>query len=249
MCTWWYWQQRQCCGRFHNALRPSGLVSPPAQPKPAHRWELHNLAFGKMLQKDWWNNFAWQAQVVLRTCDNSVWFDSCFPITIWILQNVCPDVGLVLVEWMISVMMKPLQTTDESPAPQIWEAQRALEFIHSLEVGSSMSTGFSTNVDMVANALGRGAAYTPWFPTDSDAGVGETMERYFSSIESEVSDPDLWIYLHHGDGMQSTDENESNSAHGCWCNPSGNMSVCSDDFSCSHESWVKALHCEALAGG
>jgi hypothetical protein len=62
---------------------------------------------------------------------------------------------------MISVMMKPLQTTDESPAPQIWEAQRALEFIHSLEVGSSMSTGFSTNVDMVANALGRGAAYTP----------------------------------------------------------------------------------------
>jgi hypothetical protein len=27
------------------------------------------------------------------------------------------------------------------------------------------------------------------------------------------------------------------------------MSVCSDDFSCSHESWVKALHCEALAGG
>jgi hypothetical protein len=36
-----------------------------------------------------------------------------------------------------------------------------LEFIHSLEVGSSMSTGFSTNVDMVANALGRGAAYPP----------------------------------------------------------------------------------------
>ena len=35
------------------------------------------------------------------------------------------------------------------------EAQRALEFISALQHGSSSSTGFSTNVDMVANALGR----------------------------------------------------------------------------------------------
>ena len=54
--------------------------------------------------------------------------------------------------------------------------------IHSLETGSTSSTGFSTNVDMVANALGRGAAFPPEPHSDSDAGVGGTrsqMEAYF----------------------------------------------------------------------
>ena len=39
------------------------------------------------------------------------------------------------------------------------DAQRALAFIGALQSGASSSTGFSTNVDMVANALGRNANF------------------------------------------------------------------------------------------
>jgi hypothetical protein len=92
------------------------------------------------------------------------------------------------------------------------EAQRALSFIASLQSGSASSTGFSTNVDMVANALGRNMNFPP--PT-SESGADETrseaMERYMSSRRSDVSDPSLWNYLHHGDEIP--DESESNESN------------------------------------
>ena len=91
------------------------------------------------------------------------------------------------------------------------QAQRALAFINALQSGSAVHTGFSTNVDMVANALGRNATFPPHSPASS-SGKGETrseaMERYMSSRRSNVSDPDLWNYLHHGDELSSETENE-----------------------------------------
>ena len=92
------------------------------------------------------------------------------------------------------------------------ETQRALSFIASPQSGSASSTGFSTNVDMVANALGRNMNFPP--PT-SESGADETrseaMERYMSSRRSDVSDPSLWNYLHHGDEIP--DESESNESN------------------------------------
>ena len=91
------------------------------------------------------------------------------------------------------------------------QAQRALAFINALQHGSEDHTGFSTNMDMVANALTRNATFPPHSPTSS-SGEGETrseaMERYMSSRRSSVSDPDLWNYLHVGDELSSESENE-----------------------------------------
>ena len=91
------------------------------------------------------------------------------------------------------------------------EAQRALQFINALQHGSSSSTGFGTNVDMVANALGRNMNFPEQSPS-SGSGEGETrsqaMERYMSSRRSNVSDPDLWNYLHYGDELSSETEND-----------------------------------------
>jgi hypothetical protein len=90
------------------------------------------------------------------------------------------------------------------------ETQRALAFINALQSGSTSSTGFSTNVDMVANALGRNANFPP--SPSSESGADETrseaMDRYMSSRRSDVSDPSLWNYLHYGDEIP--DESESN---------------------------------------
>ena len=90
------------------------------------------------------------------------------------------------------------------------EAQRALAFINALQSGSTSSTGFSTNVDMVANARGRNANFPP--SPSSESGADETrseaMDRYMSSRRSDVSDPSLWNYLHYGDEIP--DESESN---------------------------------------
>jgi hypothetical protein len=87
-----------------------------------------------------------------------------------------------------------------------------LEFINALQSASTSNTGFSTNVDMVANALGRNAKFPPQSPCPSSSGAGETrseaMERYMSSRRSNVSDPDLWNYLHFGDEL--SDESKSN---------------------------------------
>ena len=91
------------------------------------------------------------------------------------------------------------------------QAQRALAFINALQSGSADHTGFSTNVDMVANALGRNATFPPRSPSSS-SGAGETrseaMERYMSSRRSNVSDPDLWHYLLFGDELSDESEDE-----------------------------------------
>ena len=67
------------------------------------------------------------------------------------------------------------------------QAQRALAFINALRSGSASSTGFSTNVDMVANDLGRKATFPPHSPSQSSSSAGEThseaMERYLALDE------------------------------------------------------------------
>ena len=62
--------------------------------------------------------------------------------------------------------MNDISDDEESPsyaaihAPaSLSDAQRALNFIRAMEQGSSSGAVMSTNVDMVANALGRGDAY------------------------------------------------------------------------------------------
>jgi len=113
--------------------------------------------------------------------------------------------------------MADISDDEESPnyerihgPKSLGQAQRALAFINALQSGSASSTGFSTNVDMAANALGRNATFPPRSPSESSSGAGETrsqaMERYMSSRRSDVSDPDLWNYLHFGDEL--SDESE-----------------------------------------
>ena len=94
------------------------------------------------------------------------------------------------------------------------DAQRALAFIGALQSGASSSTGFSTNVDMVANALGRNANFPPSPTSESngDETRSQAMRRYMSSRRSEVSDPSLWNYLHNGDEIsdESVESDGSN---------------------------------------
>eukprot|EP00435_Cladocopium_sp_Y103_P005123 s485_g1.t1 len=70
----------------------------------------------------------------------------------------------------------------------------------------SSSSGFSTNVDMVANALIRNIDYDPAAMFDASS-VEETRlemrRRYMSCSQSEVSGPDLWAVLHYGEGEES----------------------------------------------
>lgn len=75
------------------------------------------------------------------------------------------------------------------------DAQRALAFIGALQSGASSSTGFSTNVDMVANALGRNANFPPSPTSESndDETRSQAMQRYMSSRRSEVSDPGTMV--------------------------------------------------------
>ena len=50
---------------------------------------------------------------------------------------------------------------DISRPTSLSDAQLAYNFVRSLQAGTEAHTGFSTNVDMVANALGRGDAWPP----------------------------------------------------------------------------------------
>ena len=56
-----------------------------------------------------------------------------------------------------------------------------------------------------------GMQFPPRSPSSS-SGAGETrseaMERYMSSRGSNVSDPDLWNYLHFGDELSDESEDE-----------------------------------------
>ena len=81
------------------------------------------------------------------------------------------------------------------------DAQRAMEFLRAMHGGATSSQGsFPTNVDMVANALGRGTAWPP-SPTDSSDELkteSQRRERYIHSDVDEVSDPEYWALLQYG---------------------------------------------------
>eukprot|EP00435_Cladocopium_sp_Y103_P055474 s1782_g18.t1 len=87
-------------------------------------------------------------------------------------------------------------------------ASRAVHFIASLQSAGSGSTGFSTNVDMVANALLRGidrqadAAEEVSSEGSHVETMAEQRTRYMNSEQCEVSDPDLWMLLHYGEGAE-----------------------------------------------
>eukprot|EP00435_Cladocopium_sp_Y103_P026354 s3208_g6.t1 len=98
-------------------------------------------------------------------------------------------------------------------ATTLAQASRAVHFIASLQSAGSSSTGFSTNVDMVAKALLRGidrqadAANDDEDAGESDEGHVETMAeqrtRYLNSEQCPVSDPELWVLLHYGEEAES----------------------------------------------
>jgi len=84
-----------------------------------------------------------------------------------------------------------------------------MNFIASLQAGqpSSSASGFSTNVDMVANSLIRNLDYdAAGLPSDvssiEETG-SEVRARYRQSTQSEVSDPDLWLLLQHEEDNES----------------------------------------------
>ena len=99
--------------------------------------------------------------------------------------------------------MNDISDDEESPsyaaihAPaSLSDAQRALNFIRAMEQGSNSGAVMSTNVDMVANALGRGDAYplTDGSSSEVDETASEIKRRYRQSGQDEVSDPELWFF-------------------------------------------------------
>ena len=103
--------------------------------------------------------------------------------------------------------MNDISDDEESPsyaaihAPaSLSDAQRALNFIRAMEQGSSSGAVMSTNVDMVANALGRGDAYplTDGSSSEVDETASEIKRRYRQSGQNDVSDPELWFLLNYG---------------------------------------------------
>ena len=84
-------------------------------------------------------------------------------------------------------------------------AQRTVKFLQTLQLGASSSSGFSTNIDTMHNAIGRGN-----FPVEEDdESSDEAMEtrsqmerRYMDSEQCEVSEPDLWVLLQYGEGSE-----------------------------------------------
>ena len=93
----------------------------------------------------------------------------------------------------------PLYAAIHAPA-SLSDAQHALNVIRAMEQGSSSGAVMSTNVDMVANALGRGGAYPPTDGSSSevDETASEIKRRYTQSGQDEVSDPELWFLLNYG---------------------------------------------------
>lgn len=95
----------------------------------------------------------------------------------------------------------PSYATIHSPA-NLGDAQRVLKFINALQQGSNSNAVSSTNVDMVANALGRGVPYPPTDSSSSDVieNASQINRRYPQSGQDEVSDPEFWVLLHYGGG-------------------------------------------------
>ena len=96
-----------------------------------------------------------------------------------------------------------------APVVNFGDAQRAMNFIASLQAGqsSSSASGFSTNVDMVANSLIRNLDYDAAGAnsevSSSEETASEVRARYRQSTQSEVSDPDLWILMQHEESNES----------------------------------------------
>ena len=96
-----------------------------------------------------------------------------------------------------------------APVVNFGDAQRAMSFIASLQAGqpSSSASGFSTNVDMVANSLIRNLDYDAAGANSDVSLVEETASevraRYRRSTQSEVSDPGLWILMQHEESHES----------------------------------------------
>ena len=132
---------------------------------------------------------------------------------------------------------------DISRPTSLSDAQLAYNFVRSLQAGTEAHTGFSTNVDMVANALGQGDAWPPEnLDMTSDQSSDEHMEtrsevkqRYMVSSQSEVSDPDLWVLLHYGE------DSESESRTNDWMEALSDLSIFALMFILSHERSTWAL--------
>ena len=96
-----------------------------------------------------------------------------------------------------------------APVVNFGDAQRAMNFIASLQAGqpSSSASGFSMNVDMVANSLIRNLDYDAAGVVSDMSSIEETgsevRARYRQSTQSEVSDPDLWLLLQHEEDNES----------------------------------------------
>ena len=97
------------------------------------------------------------------------------------------------------------------------QASRAVHFTASMQSAGS-STGFSTNGDMVHNALMRGidrrAADNARAAAGDDASDSSHVEtasevrlRYLNADESEVSDPERWLLLNYGEETEEEEEN------------------------------------------
>ena len=76
---------------------------------------------------------------------------------------------------------------------------------------------FSTNIDTLYNAIGAGR-YVPGAPrADSERSESEghsetrseVFRRYRNATMDEVSDPELWMVLNHGQEDESTEVDES----------------------------------------
>ena len=93
----------------------------------------------------------------------------------------------------------------------------AYNFVLALQSGSASSTGFSTNVDTLYNAIGAGR-FVPDAHTNDDAesseSEGETRsqayQRYMNVEMDEISDPELWAELHYGSSEDSMEVDASN---------------------------------------
>ena len=97
------------------------------------------------------------------------------------------------------------------------QAMIAYNFVLALQSGSASSTGFSTNVDTLYNAIGAGR-FVPDAHTNDDAesaeSEGETRsqayQRYMNAEMDEISDPELWAELHYGSSEDSMEVDASN---------------------------------------
>eukprot|EP00435_Cladocopium_sp_Y103_P075681 s23_g62.t1 len=105
--------------------------------------------------------------------------------------------------------MAAISSDEESPnyrdpnePVSLAEAQRAHNFFMTLRGRSG-----SQHVDAVARALMRNEDHGPDDPpVDSDEEMetrSEAERRYYQSTQDQVSDPDLWAYLHYGEFTDS----------------------------------------------